>query len=135
MVKTWTEEVEEAREVIEPIVAQLDPQIKLNFRPSYEFDLDEIALDVVSKHGRARVLVTFEAWTNAKTDASKMKAAFQQVLDETARGRNKQVVFAITSTGLVTKPRRTPKERLMDQIADIEADAEIERFKKSMANL
>ena len=134
MVKIWAEEVEEAQRVIEPIIAKLAPDVRVTFDPNAGFEFDVVALELRRENQKATVLVTFEAYTNARTNPSEMKSAIEDILANMAQGRARAVIFVVTSTGdVITKPRRTPIQRLLDEAASKEADAEVERFKKALA--
>src|SRR3989304_10471870 len=95
MVKTWAEEVEEARKVIEPVVEELDVAAWLSFDPSYGFDTDEVALDLHAKRGTARVIVSYEAWANAVKDAANIRNAFSQILKQVEEKQPKNVISVI----------------------------------------
>ncbi len=133
MVRTWTEEVEEARRVIAPVLEEVDPHLRYRFDPTSGSEFEAVVIDIGGQKKQARVFVTFEAWVNAKADASEMTAAFSEVVHALSSAKAKDVIFVITSIGVMTKPRRTPTQRLLDEAALAEADVTVERFKRSLA--
>lgn len=134
MVKTWADGAADCRQIVEPILENLRDEIASDLEweliPELGSEFDAVALDLIRKSGRARIFVTFEAWVNAKSDPSDMQDALRHVTKKL--GTNKNIVYIITSTGFIEKPRRTATEQLLDDAAGIEADAEIERFRKSL---
>jgi len=139
MAKTWAEEVDNARSVIEPILEDvrksMAPDVRWTFYPSLGFEFDAVGLDLARGSDQARVLVTFETWISAASGSGELRSGIESVIRELATGQAKQLVYLITTTGVVKKPRRTATQRVLDEAAEIEADAVVERFKRARASL
>ncbi len=134
MVRSWADEMEDCRRVVDPLLENLRdqtyPDLKWDFVPELGFEFDAVALELTRDTGRLRVFVTFEAWVNAANDPNDMRDRLRSVAKKL--GTSKNIVFVITSTGMIEKPKRTPVQQLLDDAAVIEADVETERFRKSL---
>ncbi len=129
MVRLWSEDVGDARSVIEPLVKGIDPtmQVEVNGGDGFRKDTVEVRL---RKSGRQVLcIVTFEAWANAKTNPAEMKAAFQEIVDEADQG-NSLTTYLLTSRGLVRERTEKGTEVLRDIAAGTEADILAEQFFK-----
>ena len=132
MLKTWPEEVEQARRVVEPIVNELDVETLVEFDDGAGFEFDAALLRLSRRKKEATVFITFEARVNAQTDPSDLRAALNEILAKMETGQTKDVVFVVTTTGVITKPRRTPTERVLDEAASLEGDVETQRFRRAL---
>lgn len=134
MVRTWADEMADCRKVVDPLLEELRdeiaPDLKWGFVPELGFEFDAVALELTRETGRSRVFVTFEAWVNAASDPSDMRDRLRHLAKKLGTGKN--IVYAITSTGVIEKPPRVSIQQLLDEAAGIEADVETERFRKSL---
>lgn len=134
MVRSWADEMEDCRQVVDPLLEELRDEIgsdlKWEFVPELGFEFDAVALELTRETGRLRVFVTFEAWVNAASDPSDMRDRLRRVAKKV--GASKNTRYVITSTGVIEKPPRTSTQQLLDDAAAIEAGVETERFRKSL---
>ncbi|MBI4282555.1 MAG: hypothetical protein HY672_03605 [Chloroflexi bacterium] len=133
--KLWSEEVAEARALIESVVKELDPGLECDADGHRGFYNDTV--DVVLSKGerKAFVVVSAESWINAKTNPQVMKQAFNRVIGELKLEPDK--VFLITTAGLKEVALGTEWEALKepggwtkfeDEAAFVEGDREAERM-------
>ncbi len=129
MVRLWSEEVGDARSVIEPLVREIDPHIEIEVDGEEGFRKDTVEVRL-QKSGRQVVcIVTFEAWASAKTNPAEMKTAFQEIIGEVNQGEPLPV-YLLTSRGLAKEQADKGIAVMRDIAASTEADILAEQFFK-----
>ncbi|MBI2855903.1 MAG: hypothetical protein HYX93_03550 [Chloroflexi bacterium] len=135
--KLWSEEVAQARALIESVVKEIDPGLECDADGHRGIYNDTV--DVVLRKGalQAFAVVTIEAWINARTDPQQMKEAFDKVIGKLKS--DPDTVFLITSAGLRETTLETGWKALEetegwqwfeDEAALVEADRIADRFLK-----
>lgn len=135
--KLWSEEVAEARALIESVVKELDPELECVADGHRGFYNDTV--DIVLRKGgkQAFAVVSAEAWINAKTDPTELKQALNNVVGKLKP--EPETVFLITTVGLKETPLGTEWKaleepggwlRFEDEAAFVEGDQIAERFLK-----
>ena len=127
MVRLWSEEVGDARLVIEPLVNKIDPAGKIEMNGGEGFRKDTVEVHLRKSGRQALCVVTFEAWASAKTDVSEMEAAFQDIIGE-LDGSEPLPAYLVTSRGLAREEPDKGAEVLRDIAAGTEADVLAERL-------
>ena len=129
MVRLWSEEVGDARSVIEPLVKEIDPDIEIEVNGEEGFRKDTVEVRL-QKSGRQVVcIVTFEAWANAKTNPAEMKTAFQEIIGEVNQSEPLPV-YLLTSRGLAKEQAAKGIAVMRDIAASTEADILAEQLLK-----
>lgn len=131
MVRLWSEEVGDARSVIEPLIKQVDPAVRIEMDGEEGFRKDTVEVRLQKAEQKALCIVTFEAWVNAKTDPAEMKKALQEIVAEMEGGKALPT-YLLTSQGLNRQPEKKDIEILRDIAASSEADALAEQFPKRL---
>jgi hypothetical protein len=121
MVKPWTQEVGDARSVIEPIIKEIDSTVTTNFDAGEGFRNDTVVVTIEKEARQLNCVVTFEAWANARTDPAQLRQSFKGVLDDLDAGTAVSG-YILTSRGLTPEPTITDREHLRDIAAGEEAD-------------
>ncbi|MCH8025611.1 MAG: hypothetical protein IH866_02340 [Chloroflexi bacterium] len=121
MVRLWSEEVGDARVVIEPLVKGIDDAIEIEVDGGEGFRKDTVEVRLRKSGRQALCIVTFEAWANAKTDASEMEKAFRKIIGELGEGESLSA-YLVTSSGLEREQPDKGAEILKDIAAGTEAD-------------
>ena len=129
MVRLWSEEIGDARLVIEPLVGRIDPAVEIEVDGGEGYRKETVEVRLRKSGRQALCIVTFEAWANATTDASGMEAAFQEIIGELDRGAPVPA-FLLTSGGLAREQTHKDAEVLRDIAAGTEADILAQRFFK-----
>lgn len=129
MVRLWSEEVGDAKSVIEPLVRELSPNVEVRF--GAQRGVSKATAEVILKRGEreARCIVTFEAWEHARTDPREMAAAFREVIDEMDSGARLSA-YLLTSRGLAKEPAEKESELLHQIATGVEGDVLAEQFFK-----
>src|SRR3990167_8778747 len=107
MVRVRSEEVGDARSVIESIVRAIDPAVHVQL--DHE-DLSKTAVEVVVKKGdrEARCIVTFEVWEAARREPEAFQRAMRTVLADLEKP-SALPVYLMTSAGVRTEsPEKAP---------------------------
>lgn len=127
MVRTWSEEVGDARSVIEPIVKELLPGSDVEINTGGDLGVATAEVIVRRADREARCIVTFEAWERARNDPEQFRAALRQISADL--GASKPLpAYLITSRGLDEKSAQTESPVLSTIAHGIEADVLAERF-------
>jgi hypothetical protein len=122
MVRSWTQEVGDARSVIEPLVRALQPETVVEIDGAGGFGNETV--EVILKRGdrEARCVVTFEAWEEARRDAREMRDAFGRIIAEMSEAKPAPT-FVLTSRGLEGERSDRATEELRTIAASKEAEA------------
>ncbi len=129
MVRLWSEEVGDARVVIDPLVRRIDPAVEIEVDGGEGFRRETVEVRLRKSGRQALCIVTFEAWVNARTDASEMEAAFQEIIGAFDEDEP-QSAYLLTSRGLTREQTHKDAEVLRDIAAGTEADILAQRFFK-----
>ena len=127
MVRLWSEEVGDAKSVIEPLVREIDPDVELDVNGEEGFRRDTVEVYLRMGEREAHCVVTFEAWTNAKTDPSEMKSWLEDVIGALNRDEPPRA-NVLTSGGPAQEDPGKGTEILRDIAASAEADILAEQF-------
>ncbi len=127
MIRLWSEEVGDARSVIEPLIKQVDPNVRIEIDGEEGFRKDTVEVRLQKAEQKALCIVTFEAWVNAKTDPAEMKKALQEIVAEMEGGKALPA-YLFTSQGLSRQPEKKDVEILRDIATGSEADVLAERL-------
>lgn len=127
MVRLWSEEIGDAKSVIEPLVAEINSGVRVRLDGGEGFRKDTV--EVLFEKGKrvARCIVTFEAWTNARSDPTAMKQAFQTIIGDLER-LSRPPAYLLTTRGLGTEAAKRAPEELRTIAAATEADVLAERL-------
>lgn len=128
MVKPWTQEVGDARSVIEPIVREIDGSVDVSFDYGLGYANVVLELALMSSGPSARCAVTFEAWSNARSHPQELREALTRIIEELGTNQSSRSYF-ITSRGLTRESSETPSEHLRTLAAAQEADVLAERMR------
>lgn len=131
MVRLWSEEVGDAKSVIEPLVNGIDPTVDIDVNGDKGFRKETVEVRLRKSGRLALCIVTFEAWVNAKTNPADMEAAFRQILAELER-KASVPAYLLTSRGLATDDAAKGSEILRDIAASTEADVLAEKLPKRL---
>ena len=131
MVRLWSEEVGDARSVIEPLIKQVDPDVRFTMDGEEGFRKDTVEVRLQKAKQEALCIVTFEAWVNAKTNPAEMKKALQEIVAEMEEGKSLPT-YLLTSQGLIRQPEKKDVEILRDIATGSEADALAEQLPKRL---
>jgi hypothetical protein len=129
MVRLWSEEVGDAKSVIEPLVREIDPEVKLDIDGEEGFRRDTVEVHLRKGQREAHCVVTFEAWTNAGIDPTEMKSWLQDVIGALNRGEPPPA-NVLTSRGPAQEDSGKGTEVLREIAAGTEADVLAEQFLK-----
>ena len=131
MVRLGSEEVGNAKSVIEPLVRGLNPNVEVRFAPPR--GVSKATAEVLLRKGEreARCIVTFEAWEHARKDPKEMAAAFRKIIAEMDSGAPLSA-YLLTSRGLAKEPADRESELLHDIATGVEADVLAEQFFKKV---
>ena len=129
MVRLWSEEVGDARSVIEPLVRALAPGVEVAIAGDEGFRKDTVEVRVRKAGREARCIVSFEAWEAARSHPAEMKAAFRKIIKELG-GRSRLPSYLLTSRGLTAEASGKDSDLLRSIAGSIEADVLAERFFK-----
>jgi hypothetical protein len=121
MVKSWTQEVGDARSVIEPIIKEIDSTALTKFDTGEGFRNDTVVVTIEKEARKLSCVVTFEAWANARNDPAELRQSFKRVLNDLDAGTASSG-YILTSRGLTAEPTVTDREHLRDIAAGEEAD-------------
>ncbi len=127
MVRLWSEEVGDARSVIEPVVRSLGADVAIQINGGKGFSGETVEVTLKRSKRQARCVVTFEAWENARTNPEEMKAAFRQIIGE-MEDVSPLPVYLLTSRGLSKETGRKEPEVLRGIAAGVEADVLADEF-------
>ena len=129
MVPLWSEEVGDARGVIEPLVKSIDDAVKIDVDSEDGIRKDTVEVSLRKSGRQALCIVTFEAWVNARTNASEMEEAFREIIGDLDEGEP-QSAYLVTSSGLEREQPEKGAEILRDIAAGTEADILAQQFLK-----
>lgn len=135
--KRWSDVIKEGKTMIETTVKRLDPKVECEADGGRSFYNDTLDLILQKQDKRAFVVVTFEAWTNAKTNPRELEQAFKKIVSSLVP--KPQTVFLVSTQGLKETPLGKEWESLQepdgwqkfeDEAALLEADKVAEEFFK-----
>ena len=128
MVRLWSEEIGDARSVIEPLVHSISPDVEVRF--AEQRGVSKSTAEVVLQKGphQARCIVTFEAWEGARQNPDALRVAFRRILDALTTGSPRDI-YLLTSRGLQTESAERDSDLLHTIAASTEADVIMERFR------
>ena len=129
MVRLWSEEVGDARSVIEPLIKQVDPDVRIEMDGEEGFRKDTVEVRLQKADQKALCIVTFEAWMNAKADPAEMKKALQEIVAEMEGGKALPA-YLLTSQGLSRQSKKKDVEILRDIAGGSEADILADQYFK-----
>ena len=129
MVRLWSEEVGDAQDVIEPLVKGIDDAVEIEVDGGEGFRKDTVEVRLRKSGRQALCIVTFEAWVNARTNASEMEEAFREIIGE-LDDSEPLPAYLLTSSGLEREQPEKGDEILRDIAAGTEADILAQRFFK-----
>ena len=129
MVRLKSDEVGDARSVLDPLLDEILPAVEADMNTGGELGLTTVELILRHEGREARCVVTFEAWERARTNPDQLRVALRQVATD-LQGSEEVRIYLFTSRGLEAAP--TGKDRaVLGAIAHgIEADVLAERFFK-----
>lgn len=133
MVRLWSEEVGDARSVIEPLVREIDPHIEIEVDGEEGFRKDTVEVRLQKSGQQAVCIVTFEAWTNAKTSPTDMEAAFREIISEVDQVHSTPT-YMLTSRGLDRERADKGIPVLRDIAAGTEADILAEQLSRQQGS-
>ena len=121
MVRVWSEEVGNARSVIEPILRELKPNLQVNIEGGMGFSNETVEIVIGMGRRRARCVVTFEAWESARNDPAQMRTAFRRIIHE-LEGPSSLPQYMLTTRGLTKELAKKRPELVRTMAAGQEAD-------------
>lgn len=127
MVRLWSEEVGDARSVIEPLVRTVDTLVGIEVSDTSGFVNETVEVRVRKGDQEARCVVTFEAWQQARVEPEPLTDAFRQIIGE-LNGASSKASYVLTSRGLRREPASERPEQLRTIAASAEADAIADEF-------
>jgi hypothetical protein len=127
MVRTWSDEVGNARSVLDPLIAEVfsDADVTLNSGGKLGVGSAELLITFGSRHARA--VVTFEAWEHARNNPDGLRQALRKIAEEIKKSTDLPA-YLITTRGLDTESSDKETELLSTIAHVIEADILAERF-------
>ncbi|MEX0785048.1 MAG: hypothetical protein WD939_00275 [Dehalococcoidia bacterium] len=111
----------DARGVIEPLVRQIRPDIDVAVDGGEGFGNETVEVRLQARDRRARCVVTFEAWENARHDPGLMEDAFRQIVEEMEHPGSLPA-YVLTTRGLTREPTRKKPDVLRTIAGALEAD-------------
>jgi len=78
-VKKWSDEIEDARRVVEQTAKRIDEEIQVTGNGGKGFDNDTFEIILVKGERKRRIIVSFEDIVNAKNNPSDLKELIRKV--------------------------------------------------------
>jgi hypothetical protein len=127
MVRLKSDEVGDARSVLEPLMDDVFPGGDVTLNTGGKLGAGSAELLIRLENREARAVVTFEAWEHARNDPDRLRKALQQIADQ-LKEPGDLPAYLITSRGLDTEANDKETEHLSTIAHVIEADILAERF-------
>ena len=77
--KKWSDEIEDARRVVEQTAKRIDEEIQVTGNGGKGFDNDTFEIILVKGERKRRIIVSFEDIVNAKNNPSDLKELIRKV--------------------------------------------------------
>jgi hypothetical protein len=78
----WAKEIGEALQIVVGVLRNLDRTLECATDTSLLFSEDVLRIMIRKEQRKAFVVITFEAWTNARTDPADMRQAFRRIIEQ-----------------------------------------------------